>query len=273
MTDIVVPTEQEGTKAVVKAWLKKARRYGARRRSGGRAGDQTRSAVERSRPQPSGVLGEILVRGWRRGRARHRAGTHRRTRRCAVRCRQARNSPLCLHRQAGLKSRYREANSDRRRGFLSPARPVSAGCWPIITSLPPTCPLVATGFPAKTFSPRRSAARASLRPALRASRSDSIRKRIAEHLAQSVRTAPHVTAMFEANFHRHRSRIDSAHKAAFEKDGANLYFHRLFRGENVCDEAMAPPDACTSTDAGMTTASRFRMTSISASAPRWATRA
>ncbi len=58
---------------------------------------------------------------------------------------------------------------------------------------------------------------------------DSIRKRIAEHLAQSVRTAPHVTAMFEADFtaiSAHRA----AHKAEFEESGREPDVHGLFRG-------------------------------------------
>ncbi|WP_026871395.1 dihydrolipoamide acetyltransferase family protein [Inquilinus limosus] len=50
---------------------------------------------------------------------------------------------------------------------------------------------------------------------------DSMRRRIAEHMAQSVATAPHVTAVFEADFGAvlaHRQ----AHKAAFERQGVAL---------------------------------------------------
>jgi 2-oxoglutarate dehydrogenase E2 component (dihydrolipoamide succinyltransferase) len=56
---------------------------------------------------------------------------------------------------------------------------------------------------------------------------NSMRKRIAEHLSHSVRVAPHVTAMFEADFSAitaHRA----AHKEAFAKDGANLTFTAYF---------------------------------------------
>jgi 2-oxoglutarate dehydrogenase E2 component (dihydrolipoamide succinyltransferase) len=50
---------------------------------------------------------------------------------------------------------------------------------------------------------------------------DAMRRRIAEHMAQSVATAPHVTAVFEADFGAvlaHRQ----AHKAAFERQGVAL---------------------------------------------------
>ncbi|MGF6233168.1 2-oxoglutarate dehydrogenase E2 component (dihydrolipoamide succinyltransferase) [Inquilinus ginsengisoli] len=50
---------------------------------------------------------------------------------------------------------------------------------------------------------------------------DSMRRRIAEHMAHSVATAPHVTAVFEADFGAvlaHRQ----AHKAAFERQGVAL---------------------------------------------------
>lgn len=50
---------------------------------------------------------------------------------------------------------------------------------------------------------------------------DSMRRRIAEHMVRSVTVAPHVTALFEADFgailaHRH------AHKAAFQQQGVHL---------------------------------------------------
>jgi 2-oxoglutarate dehydrogenase E2 component (dihydrolipoamide succinyltransferase) len=50
---------------------------------------------------------------------------------------------------------------------------------------------------------------------------DAMRRRIAEHMAHSVATAPHVTAVFEADFGAvlaHRQ----AHKAAFERQGVAL---------------------------------------------------
>jgi len=56
---------------------------------------------------------------------------------------------------------------------------------------------------------------------------DSMRRRIAEHMAQSVRTAPHVTALFEADFGAIIAHRD-AHKVAFEAEGAKLTFTAYF---------------------------------------------
>jgi 2-oxoglutarate dehydrogenase E2 component (dihydrolipoamide succinyltransferase) len=56
---------------------------------------------------------------------------------------------------------------------------------------------------------------------------DTMRKRIAEHMAHSVQTAPHVTAVFETDFGAigaHRA----AHKNEFERQGANLTFTAYF---------------------------------------------
>ncbi len=64
---------------------------------------------------------------------------------------------------------------------------------------------------------------------------DRMRRRIAEHMAQSVQTAPHVTAVFEADFtaiiaHRH------AHRDEYQKNGAKLTFTAYFIA--ACVEAM-----------------------------------
>jgi 2-oxoglutarate dehydrogenase E2 component (dihydrolipoamide succinyltransferase) len=56
---------------------------------------------------------------------------------------------------------------------------------------------------------------------------DSMRRRIAEHMAHSLATAPHVTAVFEADFtaiQAHRK----AHKPEFERKGINLTFTAYF---------------------------------------------
>ena len=62
-----------------------------------------------------------------------------------------------------------------------------------------------------------------------------MRRRIAEHMAHSMRTAPHVTALFEADFSAiiaHRE----AQKAAFACEVANLTFTAYFVA--ACVEAM-----------------------------------
>jgi len=56
---------------------------------------------------------------------------------------------------------------------------------------------------------------------------DSMRRRIAEHMVNSLTTAPHVTSVFEADFSRiiaHRKR----HKADFEARGVKLTFTAYF---------------------------------------------
>jgi 2-oxoglutarate dehydrogenase E2 component (dihydrolipoamide succinyltransferase) len=68
---------------------------------------------------------------------------------------------------------------------------------------------------------------------------DSMRRRIAEHMANSVRTAPHVTAVFEADFAAiiaHRA----AHKAGFERAGTNLTFTAYFIAASAAAMAAAP---------------------------------
>ncbi|HWA31747.1 MAG TPA: 2-oxo acid dehydrogenase subunit E2, partial [Rhizomicrobium sp.] len=69
---------------------------------------------------------------------------------------------------------------------------------------------------------------------------DSMRKRIAEHLTHSVQTAPHVTAVFEADFSTitaHRA----ANKVGFERQGANLTFTAYFVA--ACVQAMSAAPA------------------------------
>ena len=66
-----------------------------------------------------------------------------------------------------------------------------------------------------------------------------MRRRIAEHMSHSLSTAPHVTAVFEADFTAimaHRR----AHKAAFEKASVNLTFTAYFIAASVAAMKAAP---------------------------------
>jgi len=68
---------------------------------------------------------------------------------------------------------------------------------------------------------------------------DSMRRRIAEHMTHSVRTAPHVTAVFEADFSAiaaHRQ----AHKAEFEAKGVNLTYSAYFVAASAAAMETAP---------------------------------
>jgi len=68
---------------------------------------------------------------------------------------------------------------------------------------------------------------------------DTMRKRIAEHLSHSVQVAPHVTAVFEADFTAiaaHRA----ANKDAFAQEGANLTFTAYFIAASAAAMKVAP---------------------------------
>ncbi|HEY5047999.1 MAG TPA: 2-oxo acid dehydrogenase subunit E2 [Rhizomicrobium sp.] len=68
---------------------------------------------------------------------------------------------------------------------------------------------------------------------------DSMRRRIAEHLAHSIRTAPHVTAVFEADFGAivaHRNK----HRPEFDRAGANLTFTAYFIAASAAAMKAAP---------------------------------
>jgi 2-oxoglutarate dehydrogenase E2 component (dihydrolipoamide succinyltransferase) len=68
---------------------------------------------------------------------------------------------------------------------------------------------------------------------------DRMRLAIAEHMLNSVTIAPHVTAVFEADFSAimaHRKK----HKAAFEKEGVNLTFTAYMIAASVAAMRVAP---------------------------------
>jgi 2-oxoglutarate dehydrogenase E2 component (dihydrolipoamide succinyltransferase) len=68
---------------------------------------------------------------------------------------------------------------------------------------------------------------------------DTMRKRIAEHMVRSLQTAPHVTAVFEADFSAilaHRK----AHKDAFAKDGVTLTLTAYFVAASAAAMEVAP---------------------------------
>jgi 2-oxoglutarate dehydrogenase E2 component (dihydrolipoamide succinyltransferase) len=79
----------------------------------------------------------------------------------------------------------------------------------------------ASGAPAAKARPAPAPSAPRVAGASRSIPHDSMRLRIAEHMASSLSDAPHVTAVFEADFSAimaHRR----AHKAEFERRGANL---------------------------------------------------
>jgi len=219
--DIVVPAEQEGTKAVVKIWLKKV-------------GDPVRIndplveletdkvAVEIA-ALADGVLGEILLDegaevepGTVLGRITDSAASSvDKAPRTATAVTSAESGPHSARPAAGaeqlspgirrlLAEQGLEAHEVTRSGERLTREDIQA-----------------------EIERRAKHTNAPAVPGVTRVPHDSMRKRIAERMAHSLQAAPHVTAMFEADFSTiiaHRT----AHKAAFEREGASLTFTAYF---------------------------------------------
>jgi 2-oxoglutarate dehydrogenase E2 component (dihydrolipoamide succinyltransferase) len=228
MTDILVPTEQEGTKAVVKTWLKKV-------------GDavklddpivelETDKVAVEVAATSAGVLSEILVEDG----AEVEPGTvlGRITSGGAV--------------ESAVKAMAQGTGVAAPKIAAPRAASTSDQLPPGIRKMLADNGLDARDVPFNGARLTREDIQAELdrrskAPAIGVKRvpHDSMRKRIAEHLTHSVQTAPHVTAVFEADFSAitaHRA----AHKDAFAKDGANLTFTAYFVAACVAAMSAAP---------------------------------
>ncbi len=218
MTDIVVPTEQEGTTAVVKQWLKKIG-------DAVRADDplvelETDKVAVEIAATSAGILTEILVADG----AEVEPGTV--LGRIAASVDALADRPSA--KGAGIVSISAAAPRAKAESDLSRLSPgirhllaehkLDAGDVPVSGEK-----LSREDIQAEVA--RRAASQTA--PGVMRVPHDTMRKRIAEHMAHSVQTAPHVTAMFEADFSAvgaHRA----AHKIAFERRGANLTFTAYF---------------------------------------------
>lgn len=225
--DIVVPAEQEGTTAVVKNWLKKVGEPV-------RVNDplveiETDKVAVEIAATADGVLSEILLDSGAEvepGTVLGRIGSG-----VAAPAEAKREAPVV-------------------RASAVPARVASDQLPPGIRRMLAEHGLEAGDVPAKGarltrediqafVDARTGAASGPARAGITRVPHDSMRKRIAEHLSQSVRVAPHVTAVFEADFSAiiaHRN----AHKGAFEKAGANLTFTAYFVAACVAAMKAAP---------------------------------
>jgi 2-oxoglutarate dehydrogenase E2 component (dihydrolipoamide succinyltransferase) len=222
MTDIIVPAEQEGTKAVLKNWLKKP-------------GDTVRMdepiveietdkvAVEIA-ATAAGVLAEILVEpetdiepGQVLGRISEGTGTPA-------------DATMSPKEAVAVVSPSSAPKTDA--GQLPP------GIRRLLSEHkldPNDVPLRGERLTREDIE--AEVARRSSIPAvgIRSVLHDSMRRRIADHMSHSVRTAPHVTALFEADCSAiiaHRN----ANKTVFAAEGANLTFTAYFIA--ACVEAM-----------------------------------
>ena len=212
--DIVVPAEQEGTKAVLKTWLKK--RGDAVRIDEPIVEIETDKVAVEIAATASGVLSEILVDegadvapGCVLGRIAE--GDHA-----------AATGPE----PTGANSAKSAVPSEQ----LAPAS--TAQLPPGIRRLlaehglkPADVPhgerLTREAIEAEVT--RRANKTSGAGPGAKTIPHDSMRRRIAEHMTHSMQTAPHVTALFEADFSAIIAHRD-AHKVEFTRDGANLTF-------------------------------------------------
>ena len=228
MTDIVVPTEQEGTKAVVKTWLKKV--GDAVRVDDPVVELETDKVAVEIAATSAGVMSEILVEegtevapGTVLGRISAGAGA---------------STDKATAQGAGLAPKQ----------TATPVKSISDA-----SQLPPGIrrmleehglqvgDVPVSGAKLSREDVQAEAERRAQAPATGITRvlHDSMRKRIAENLAHSVTVAPHVTSVFEADFTAiaaHRA----AHKDAFAKDGANLTYTPYFVAASVAAMKVAP---------------------------------
>jgi len=227
MADIVAPTEQEGTKSVLKTWLKKVGES-VRINDPIAELETDKVAVEIAAPS-DGVLSEIVVTEG----ADVEPGT-------------------VLGRIAGGAApaidRAMEGAAQKPVASAAPgAKPqADAQLPPGIRRLLEEHGLSAADVPVSGTRLSREDILAEVErrakapsAGIRSIAHDRMRTRIAEHLSRSVQVAPHVTAVFEADFSAiaaHRA----AHKDAFAKEGANLTYTPYFVAASVAAMKVAP---------------------------------
>jgi 2-oxoglutarate dehydrogenase E2 component (dihydrolipoamide succinyltransferase) len=241
MTDILVPTEQEGTKAVVKAWLKKigdpvhendpvveletdkvAVEIAA-------TADGTLSEIlaeEGAEVEPGAVLGRIgagSVTSTDKAIAEGAGLTPPAAPRARTDASQLPPGIRRMLEEHGLKASDVPARGERltREDIQAEVERRAKGATAGVTRVPHE---TVTRVPHDTLTRVPH---------------DTMRRRIAQHLSQSVQTAPHVTAVFEADF-----TAISAHRAAnrdaLAKDGANLTFTAYFVAASAAAMKAAP---------------------------------
>lgn len=227
--DIIVPAEQEGTKAVVKSWLKKV--GDAVRLDEPLVELETDKVAVEIAASSEGILSEILVGDG----AEVEPGT-------------------VLGRISGSNGEFAERTASPS-ALAAPSEAIASG--PQVSSeasrLPPGIrkALEEAGLEERDV-PRSGdrLTREDVQAEIARRKENSatgvrrvphtpIRRRIAEHLSHSLQVAPHVTALFEADLtaiSAHRA----AHKDAFARDGANLTFTAYFVAASAAAMQAAP---------------------------------
>jgi 2-oxoglutarate dehydrogenase E2 component (dihydrolipoamide succinyltransferase) len=223
-TDIVVPAEQEGTTAVVKAWLKNV--GDAVRVNDPVVEIETDKVAVEIAAAADGVLSEILLEsgaevgpGTVLGRIADEAAP----------ARQTAPSPVLAKQSQPKRSSSEQLPPGIRRLLAEHA--LEADAVPRAGDRLAREDILAE-VERRARTPKAAAGATSVPH-------DSMRKRIADHMAGSMRTAPHVTAVFEADFSAviaHRN----VHKQLFEREGANLTFTAYFIAASAAAMKVAP---------------------------------
>ncbi|NCP11129.1 MAG: dihydrolipoamide succinyltransferase [Sphingomonadales bacterium] len=235
VTDVIAPIEQEGTKAVVLAWYVEV---GGSVNEGDPLVELETDKVSVEVPAPtSGVLAEILVAADGEaipGEVLGRLSAGKAD--AAVSAERAAPAPVAEPEVAPRRAQPADRQTERR---LSPAvrRLVREHCIAVedIAGSGKSGRLTKADVEAHIASGGASARPADNALSDRSIPHDRMRLRIAEHMSHSVATAPHVTAVFEADFSAiiaHRKR----HKEAFAGKGVKLTYTAYLIA--ACVEAM-----------------------------------
>ncbi len=232
MIDILVPDEQEGTRAVVRSWLKKV---GERVEIDDPLVELETDKVTQEVPSPgAGVLTEIFLDSDAEavpGALLGRISVGDRVAGQAIEQPSAEGPSSSLGMSGSGEEGARYSPSVKRalrQHEVDPAAIAGTGRGGRITRadvdafVAAKAPAAVTSTGGVTSVPH-----------------DRMRLAIAANMLNSVTVAPHVTAMFECDFSAiiaHRA----AHKAAFEKDGANLTFTAYFIAASVAAMRAAP---------------------------------
>ena len=250
MIDIFVPAEQEGTKAIVRNWLKN---IGDTIAENDPLVELETDKVTQEVPAPAaGVLEEIFlttddeaVPGALLGRMRP-AGVAAATNAAPVEQAPApverKHDSIALTLSPAVRRAVRQHGIDPAtvEGTGRAGRITRADVDRVVAERA-VAPVAAAPMPAQAqAAPVAEAPAASVATgSVRSVPHDRMRLAIAQNMLGSVTTAPHVTAVFEADFSAimaHRAK----HKAAFEKAGSNLTFTAYFIAASVAAMKVAP---------------------------------
>ena len=253
IVDVLAPVEQEGTKASVKAWLK---RVGERVEAGEPIVELETDKVAMEVPSPAaGVLAEVLVQDGQdadKGAVLGRltvgleaeaapadvASSGVEAVAAAVGAASPSASAPLARSIASFDPALRLSPSVRRlllEAGLDPADVPATGKGGRLTAadvereaarrraLPPTAIAASAAAPLRSDADVLARAKSAAPSTLAGRRvpHDAMRRRIAEHMVRSVTVAPHVTALFEADFGAIIAHREAA-KAEFQRHGVHL---------------------------------------------------